>query len=97
MRIINELIVVVIVYGFDKKEGEKNILVFDLGGGIFDVFFLIIDNGVFEVVVINGDIYFGKLFWYGDCGEWLIFFGNILIKESFERDRIELFIRLINS
>lgn len=52
-------IVVVIVYGLDKKEGEKNILVFDFGGGIFDVFLLIIDNGVFEVVVINGDIYLG--------------------------------------
>lgn len=59
MRIINEFIVVVIVYGLDKREGEKNIFVFDLGGGIFDVFFFIIDNGVFEVVVINGDIYLG--------------------------------------
>lgn len=52
-------IVVVIVYGLNKKGGEKFVLVFDLGGGIFDVFLLIIDQGVFEVVVISGDNYFG--------------------------------------
>ena len=38
-----------IAYGLNKKEGEKNILVFDLGGGTFDVSLLTIDNGVFEV------------------------------------------------
>lgn len=43
----------------DKKEGEKNILVFDLGGGTFDVSLLTIDNGVFEVVATNGDTHLG--------------------------------------
>ncbi len=43
----------------DKKEGEKNILVFDLGGGTFDVSLLTIDNGVFEVVSTNGDTHLG--------------------------------------
>ena len=50
-----------IAYGLDKKEGEKNILVFDLGGGTFDVSLLTIDNGVFEVVATNGDTHLGRL------------------------------------
>merc|ERR1711881_409379 len=50
MRIINEPTAAAIAYGMDKKEGEKNVLVFDLGGGTFDVSLLTIDNGVFEVV-----------------------------------------------
>ena len=49
-----------IAYGLDKREGEKNILVFDLGGGTFDVSLLTIDNGVFEVVATNGDTHLGK-------------------------------------
>jgi molecular chaperone DnaK (HSP70) len=43
----------------DKKEGEKNIMVFDLGGGTFDVTVLTIDNGVFEVLSTNGDTHLG--------------------------------------
>ena len=49
LRIINEPTAAAIAYGLDKKSGEKNILVFDLGGGTFDVSLLTIDNGVFEV------------------------------------------------
>ena len=60
MRIINEPTAAAIAYGIDKKEGEKNILVFDLGGGTFDVSLLTIDNGVFEVVATNGDTHLGK-------------------------------------
>ncbi len=59
MRIINEPTAAAIAYGLDKKEGEKNILVFDLGGGTFDVSVLTIDNGVFEVVATNGDTHLG--------------------------------------
>merc|ERR1712045_972566 len=59
MRIINEPTAAAIAYGMDKKEGEKNVLVFDLGGGTFDVSLLTIDNGVFEVVATNGDTHLG--------------------------------------
>uniref|UniRef100_UPI00358E3FFF endoplasmic reticulum chaperone BiP n=1 Tax=Myxine glutinosa TaxID=7769 RepID=UPI00358E3FFF len=59
LRIINEPTAAAIAYGLDKREGEKNILVFDLGGGTFDVSLLTIDNGVFEVVATNGDTHLG--------------------------------------
>ncbi|MQL84181.1 hypothetical protein Taro_016667 [Colocasia esculenta] len=58
-RIINEPTAAAIAYGLDKKGGEKNILVFDLGGGTFDVSVLTIDNGVFEVLATNGDTHLG--------------------------------------
>ncbi|KAK4384830.1 Luminal-binding protein 5 [Sesamum angolense] len=59
VRIINEPTAAAIAYGLDKKGGEKNILVFDLGGGTFDVSILTIDNGVFEVLATNGDTHLG--------------------------------------
>uniref|UniRef100_A0A7S2BPZ1 Uncharacterized protein n=1 Tax=Florenciella parvula TaxID=236787 RepID=A0A7S2BPZ1_9STRA len=58
-RIINEPTAAAIAYGMDKKGGEKNILVFDLGGGTFDVTLLSIDNGVFEVKATAGDTHLG--------------------------------------
>jgi len=58
-RIINEPTAAAIAYGMDKKGGEKNILVFDLGGGTFDVTLLTIDNVVFEVLATNGDTHLG--------------------------------------
>lgn len=57
-RIINEPTAAAIAYGLDKK-GESNILVFDLGGGTFDVSVLTIDDGVFEVLATNGDTHLG--------------------------------------
>ncbi|KAL0454424.1 UNVERIFIED_CONTAM: Luminal-binding protein 5 [Sesamum latifolium] len=57
-RIINEPTAAAISYGLDK-EGDKNILVFDLGGGTFDVSVLSIDNGVFEVLATSGDTHLG--------------------------------------
>jgi heat shock protein 5 len=60
IRIINEPTAAAIAYGLnDKSSGEKNILVFDLGGGTFDVSLLTIADGVFEVVATNGDTHLG--------------------------------------
>ena len=59
-RIINEPTAAAIAYGLnDKSGGEKNILVFDLGGGTFDVSLLTIADGVFEVLATNGDTHLG--------------------------------------
>lgn len=58
-RIINEPTAAAIAYGLDKTGGESNILVFDLGGGTFDVSLLTIDSGVFEVLSTSGDTHLG--------------------------------------
>jgi heat shock protein 5 len=57
--VINEPTAAAIAYGLDKKDKEENILVFDLGGGTFDVTLLSIDNGVFEVLATAGDTHLG--------------------------------------
>lgn len=58
VRVLNEPTAAAIAYGLDQKE-EQNILVFDLGGGTFDVSILTIDDGVFEVIGTNGDTHLG--------------------------------------
>lgn len=60
LRIINEPTAAAIAYGLDKKgAGEMNILIFDLGGGTFDVSLLTIDDGIFEVKATAGDTHLG--------------------------------------
>ncbi|PXF48007.1 Luminal-binding protein 5 [Gracilariopsis chorda] len=61
LRIINEPTAAALAYGLDKTKDdeEKNILVFDLGGGTFDVTLLTMDKGVFEVLATNGDTHLG--------------------------------------
>eukprot|EP00565_Helicotheca_tamesis_P008847 CAMPEP_0185738746 /NCGR_PEP_ID=MMETSP1171-20130828/33776_1 /TAXON_ID=374046 /ORGANISM="Helicotheca tamensis, Strain CCMP826" /LENGTH=736 /DNA_ID=CAMNT_0028410089 /DNA_START=32 /DNA_END=2242 /DNA_ORIENTATION=+ len=58
-RVINEPTAAAIAYGLDKQDREENILVFDLGGGTFDVTLLSIDNGVFEVLATSGNTHLG--------------------------------------
>ena len=60
LRIINEPTAAAIAYGLDNKDGkEKNVLIFDLGGGTFDVSILNIDEGIFEVKATAGDTHLG--------------------------------------
>jgi len=60
LRIINEPTSAAIAYGLDKNDsGEKNVLIFDLGGGTFDVSLLNIDDGIFEVKATAGDTHCG--------------------------------------
>ncbi|RLV82833.1 Heat shock protein SSA1 [Meyerozyma sp. JA9] len=62
LRIINEPTAAAIAYGLDKKgtsSGEQNVLIFDLGGGTFDVSLLTIDDGIFEVKATAGDTHLG--------------------------------------
>jgi len=58
-RVINEPTAAAIAYGLDKLDKEETILVFDLGGGTFDVTLLHIDNGVFEVKATSGNTHLG--------------------------------------
>nr|AGE92596.1 heat shock cognate protein 70 [Ericerus pela] len=60
LRIINEPTAAAIAYGLDKKgHGERNVLIFDLGGGTFDVSILTIEDGIFEVKSTAGDTHLG--------------------------------------
>ena len=59
LRIINEPTAAAIAYGLDKKGGESQIIVYNLGGGTFDVSLLCIGDGVFEVLATAGDTHLG--------------------------------------
>jgi len=59
LRIINEPTAAAIAYGLDKRDKEQQVLIFDLGGGTFDVSLLSIDDGIFEVKATSGDTHLG--------------------------------------
>lgn len=80
-RIINEPTAAAIAYGLDKK-GEKNILVFDLGGGTFDVSILTIEDGIFEVVATHGDTHLGG----EDFDQRVMQYFIKLIKKKYSKD-----------
>jgi molecular chaperone DnaK len=71
-RIINEPTAAALAYGLDKEEADQTILVFDLGGGTFDVSVLEIGDGVFEVKSTAGDNHLGGDNWDKAIVEWLV-------------------------
>src|SRR5579875_1899857 len=72
LRIINEPTAAELAYGLDKGEKEQTILVFDLGGGTFDVSLLEIGDGVIEVKATNGDNHLGGDDWDQRIVDWLV-------------------------
>ena len=104
LRIINEPTAAALAYGLDKQQTEQTILVFDLGGGTFDVSLLEIGEGVVEVKATHGDTQLGGDDWDQRAIDWLAerFKGNYSIdltkdrmamqrlKEAAEKAKIEL-------
>jgi len=104
LRIINEPTAAALAYGLDKQGTEQTILVFDLGGGTFDVSLLEIGEGVVEVKATHGDTQLGGDDWDQRIIDWLVerFKGNYSIdlakdrmamqrlKEAAEKAKIEL-------
>ena len=80
-RVVNEPTAAAMAYGLDKKN-EQNILVFDLGGGTFDVSVLTIDNGVFEVISTSGDTHLGG----EDFDQRVMQYFIKLIKKKYDKD-----------
>jgi molecular chaperone DnaK len=78
-RIINEPTAAALAYGLDKEESDQTILVFDLGGGTFDVSILEIGDGVFEVKSTSGDNHLGGDNWDKAIVGWLV--------EEFKKDQ----------
>jgi molecular chaperone DnaK len=72
LRIVNEPTAAALAYGLDKGETEQTILVFDLGGGTFDVSLLEIGDGVIEVKATNGDNHLGGDDWDERIIQWLV-------------------------
>jgi len=83
LRIINEPTAAAIAYGLDQKgESEKNVLIFDLGGGTFDVSLLNIDDGIFEVKATAGDTHLGG----EDFDNRMVDYFVLEFKRKFKKD-----------
>ena len=72
LRIINEPTAAALAYGLDKQTREQTVLVFDLGGGTFDVSLMEIGEGVFEVKATHGDTHLGGDDWDQRVIDWLV-------------------------
>ncbi|HSZ36860.1 MAG TPA: molecular chaperone DnaK, partial [Acidimicrobiales bacterium] len=72
MRLINEPTAAALAYGLDKEDSDRTVLVFDLGGGTFDVSVLEIGEGVFEVKSTSGNTQLGGDDWDDKIIEWLV-------------------------
>lgn len=93
-RIINEPTAAALAYGLDKGDQEHTVLVFDLGGGTFDVSLLEIDGGVFEVKATKGDNRLGGDDWDSVVVDWLVTQfknknGVDLSKDKMARQRLQ--------
>jgi molecular chaperone DnaK len=93
-RIINEPTAAALAYGLDKGHEEQTVLVFDLGGGTFDVSLLEISEGVFEVKATNGDSRLGGDDWDQRVVDWLTkefknAHGIDLSKDKMARQRLQ--------
>jgi molecular chaperone DnaK len=93
-RIINEPTAAALAYGLDKADTEQTILVFDLGGGTFDVSLLEIGDGVFEVKATKGDNRLGGDDWDSRVVDWLVTQfknknGVDLSKDKIARQRLQ--------
>ena len=93
-RIINEPTAAALAYGLDKADKEQTVLVFDLGGGTFDVSLLDIADGVFEVKATKGDARLGGDDWDAVVVDWLVTqfknkFGIDLSKDKMARQRLQ--------
>jgi len=82
IRIINEPTAAAIAYGLDKKGKERTVLIFDLGGGTFDVSLLTIDQGIFEVKATAGDTHLGG----EDFDNRLVTFFTEEFKRKYHKD-----------
>ena len=94
LRIVNEPTAAALAYGLDKGEKEQTILVFDLGGGTFDVSLLEIADGVFEVKATKGDNRLGGDDWDQRIVDWLVTqfknaYGVDLSKDKMARQRLQ--------
>ncbi len=93
-RIINEPTAAALAYGLDKGDTDQTILVFDLGGGTFDVSLLEIGDGVFEVKATKGDNRLGGDDWDSRVVDWLVKqfkskFGTDLSQDKIARQRLQ--------
>ena len=93
-RIINEPTAAALAYGLDKNDKEQTVLVFDLGGGTFDVSLLEIAGGVFEVKATKGDPRLGGDDWDQRVVDWLVTqfknkYGVDLSKDKMARQRLQ--------
>lgn len=82
LRIVNEPTAAAMAYGLDKKGKESTIMVFDLGGGTFDVSILSIEEGVFEVISTSGDTHLGG----EDFDQRVLDYYIKLIKKNYSKD-----------
>lgn len=85
LRIVNEPTAAAIAYGLDKKGGEAQIIVYDLGGGTFDVSLLSIEEGVFEVLATAGDTHLGGEDFDNRVSEYLL--SQFKKKESLDASK----------